>query len=116
MVPILADENLSGPVVRALLQKEPALDLVRVQDVGLMEADDQRILKWAAEHNRVLLTHDRETVPHFAYERIRRGQKMTGVIVADDQAAPGRIVSSIAPLVDQKDPEQFRNRVFFVSG
>ena len=70
MVPVLTDENLSGPIIQAIQQSEADLDLVRVQDIGLMGADDRRLLEWAAEQDRVLLTHDRETVPHFAYEVI----------------------------------------------
>ena len=35
-----------------------SVDLVRVQDVGLEQADDTSILAWAAENNRILLTHD----------------------------------------------------------
>ena len=59
MVPVLTDENLSGPIIQAIQQSEADLDLVRVQDIGLMGADDRRLLEWAAEQDRVLLTHDR---------------------------------------------------------
>lgn len=34
------------------------LDIVRVQDVGLTGAAEETVLAWAADHNRVLLTHD----------------------------------------------------------
>ena len=116
MVPVLTDENLSGPIIQAIQQSEADLDLVRVQDIGLMGADDRRLLEWAAEQDRVLLTHDRETVPHFAYERIRRGEEVIGVVVINDQVAPGQIVPKILSLIVQKDMDQFNNRVFFLSG
>ena len=35
MLRVLADENFNGDVVRALLLREPNLDLVRVQHLGL---------------------------------------------------------------------------------
>ena len=34
MLRLLADENFNGDVVRALLLRQPDLDIVRVQDVG----------------------------------------------------------------------------------
>jgi hypothetical protein len=45
---LLADENFHGDIVRALLRQWPELDIVRVQDAGLSEADDETILEWAA--------------------------------------------------------------------
>ena len=35
MLRLLADENFNGDVLRALLLRQPDLDIVRVQDVGL---------------------------------------------------------------------------------
>jgi Domain of unknown function (DUF5615) len=45
---LAADEDFNGDVVRGLWRREPALDLVRVQDVGLSGADDGAVLEWAA--------------------------------------------------------------------
>ncbi|WP_369432127.1 DUF5615 family PIN-like protein [Aquisphaera insulae] len=60
------------------MRRRADLDLVRVQDVGLTETLDPLILAWAADDRRILLTHDRETIPAFAYDRIRRGEPMPG--------------------------------------
>ena len=35
MLRLLADENLKNQVVRGLLRRDPGMDVVRVQDVGL---------------------------------------------------------------------------------
>ena len=63
MLRLLTDENFNGDIIRGLLLREPDLDLVRVQDVGLAGNDDQEILAWAAENDRIVLTHDRATMP-----------------------------------------------------
>lgn len=67
MLRLLSDENFNGDIVRGLLLRRPDLDLSRVQDVGLEAADDLTVLAWAAANNRILLTHDRATMPDFAY-------------------------------------------------
>ena len=77
----LADENFDGDVLRGLRRRQPDMDLVRVQDVGLMATADPLILAWAAREERILVTHDADTVPHFAYQRIAAGQRMPGVLV-----------------------------------
>lgn len=49
----------------SVLRRNPNVDIVRVQDVGLSEADDPTVLQWAAQNNRVVLTHDpRNSLPH----------------------------------------------------
>ncbi len=40
MLRLLSDENFSGDIVRGLMLRQPQLDLTRVQDVGLGQADD----------------------------------------------------------------------------
>lgn len=81
MLRFLADENFKGDIVRGLLRRQPDLSVVRVQDVGLSGADDATILRWAAEEDRIVLTHDRATMPHFANERVLAGQPMPGLFV-----------------------------------
>ena len=49
----LADENFSGEIVRVRIRRRPAINLVRVQDVGLKETDDRPILDWATKERRV---------------------------------------------------------------
>src|SRR5262245_30247048 len=85
MLRLASDENFNGDIVRGLLLHRPGLHLVRVQDVGLEGADDATVLAWAAENNRILLTHDRATIPDFAYARVAAGQPMPGVFVLNDR-------------------------------
>jgi len=49
----LSDENFSAEIVRVLIRRRPAINLVRVQDVGLKETDDRPILDWATKERRV---------------------------------------------------------------
>jgi predicted nuclease of predicted toxin-antitoxin system len=58
VIRLLADENFNNNIVRGVRLRESGIDLVRIQDVGLSGADDPSVLEWAAEHQRILLTHD----------------------------------------------------------
>ena len=79
MLRFATDENFKSAILRGILRRKPNLDIVRVQDVGLSEEDDDVILEWAAKENRVLLTHDVSTITDFAYQRVRAGKSMPGV-------------------------------------
>jgi len=59
MLRLLSDENFNGDIVRGLFLRQPDLDLLRVQDVGLRKVDDPEIIDWATSNGRILLTHDR---------------------------------------------------------
>jgi predicted nuclease of predicted toxin-antitoxin system len=79
MLRLAADENFNGDIVRGLLRRNPKLDIVRVQDVGLSGADDPSVLQCAAEQGRIIVTHDISTLAKHAFHRIAAGQPMPGV-------------------------------------
>jgi predicted nuclease of predicted toxin-antitoxin system len=95
MLRLLADENFNGDAIRGLLLRRPGLDLVRVQDVGLEGAEDPDVLAWAAENDRILLTHDRATLPDFAYARVSAGHPMPGVFVFNDRLAVRQVIDEV---------------------
>jgi predicted nuclease of predicted toxin-antitoxin system len=73
MLRLAADENFNGDIVRGLLRRNPKLDIVRVQDVGLSGANDPSVLQWAAGQGRVIVTHDISTLAKHAFDRIAPG-------------------------------------------
>lgn len=85
MLQFLSDENFNGDIIRGLLLSQVDLDLIRVQDIGLQAVDDPSILEWAATNNRIILTHDRATMPDFAYERLVKGVQTSGLFVVNDR-------------------------------
>lgn len=114
MLPLASDANFNGDIIRGLLQRRPDLDLIQVQDVGLRTTDDPTILEWCATAARVLLTHDRATMTHFAYERVRSGQPMPGVFVIRNKPPFGPIIDEILLIADCSTVEDWRNRVEFL--
>ncbi|MGH3943303.1 MAG: DUF5615 family PIN-like protein [Pseudonocardiaceae bacterium] len=48
MLSLAADENFNNAIVRGIVRRNSAIDIVRVQDVGLCGADDPAVLEWAA--------------------------------------------------------------------
>jgi hypothetical protein len=114
MLRLLADENLNGYIVRGLLRHRPTLKLVRVQDVGLAEADDPTILDRAANNDYILLTHDRATVPAFAYERLDAGLPMSGVFVLNDRVQPRRAIDERLLIDECSEQEEWTNLVMYL--
>jgi predicted nuclease of predicted toxin-antitoxin system len=88
MLRLAADENFNNDIVRGLLRREPGLDIVRIQDVGLSGADDPTVLEWVAQEGRVLLTHDVITITRYAYgSATRLGQRTRSLSLRHAQAS-----------------------------
>jgi hypothetical protein len=79
MLRLAADENFNNDIVRGVRRRNPAVDILSVQDAGLSGADDPAVLEWAAQSGRVLLTHDVATMTRYAYDRVGQGLPMPGV-------------------------------------
>jgi len=110
----MSDVNFNGKIIRGLVRQEPSLSVVRFQDVGPQNAADPEVLDRAAKEGRVLLTHDRKTMPNFANARVEGGEKMPGVIVVNDRMPIGRAIDEILSYVRRDPPAELENLVMYV--
>lgn len=109
-----ADENFNRRIVIGLLRRAERIDLVRVQDSRLTAADDPAVLQWAADENRVLLTHDVATMPDFAYERIAAGLPMRGLLVVSAALALSEAIDDLALITEASETEEWDGQVIYL--
>jgi predicted nuclease of predicted toxin-antitoxin system len=114
MLLLVADENFNNDILRGLLRRDPSLDIVRIQDIGLTHAPDPVVLEWAAQENRVLLTHDRNTITKFAYERVAQGKPMPGVIEVDRSVTMSIAIDDILLLVVLSDSGEWEGQIIYL--
>jgi len=72
------------------------------------------VLEWAAQEERVLLSHDIETMVGYANERIALGLPMPGVIVARASMPVGRVVEDIITILGASEMSDGDNLVTFL--
>lgn len=114
MLRFVADENFNNQIVRGLLQRNPGLDIVRVQDVGLSQTDDRVILGWAAQQNRIMLTHDVETMTKYAYERVLDGLSMPGVFEINRSIPIGLAIEEILLIAEASLEREWEGQVLYL--
>jgi hypothetical protein len=114
MLRLLADENFNGRILRALKRQLPDLDIVRIQDTPLSGTDDPALLQFAADEKRILLTHDRETLVGYAWQRVRAAMAMPGVVVALTDRPVGQVIADLELLLLAGRPEDVEARIIFV--
>jgi predicted nuclease of predicted toxin-antitoxin system len=114
MLKLLADENFDNTVIRGLLRRLPNIDIIRVQDTELYGANDPTVLAWAAQENRILLTHDVATITRYAYERIAKDQFMPGVIEVVSGSQVGRVIEDILLLLECSVDGELVNQIYYL--
>ncbi|MGO8815466.1 MAG: DUF5615 family PIN-like protein [Terriglobia bacterium] len=114
MLKLAADENFNNDIVRGLFRRDPRLDLVRIQDVGLSGSTDPQLLEWAASEGRAVLSHDVSTLTHFAYQRVDAGLPMSGVIEVSRSVTVGSAIEDILLLANLSLPNEWEGRVIYL--
>ncbi len=114
MIRFVADENFNNDIVRGLMRRVPGIDIVRVQDAGLTGADDPSVLEWVAHQDRIILTHDVSTLIGLAYERIRQGEGVPGVIAVPQSLAVGAAVEDLALIAECSSGDEWQDQVRYL--
>jgi hypothetical protein len=114
MLRFAADENLNYNIVRGLLRRKADLNIVRIQDVDLSGKDDATVLEWAAQEDRILLTHDVTTITKYAYERISDGLPMPGVFAIKMTSSLGEIIDNIILLADYSYENEWEDKIVYL--
>jgi hypothetical protein len=114
MLRLASDADVDGDVVRGLLRASPGLDLARVQDAGLRQAADQEILEWAASEGRVLISRDRNTMIGFAYERVKAGLSMPGLLALRRDVPIGRAIEDVLLIEQCHDEGELADQVIYI--
>ena len=105
-----ADADLNHIIVRATLRRESSVDFQTAHAAGLVGVPDPEVLALAAQAGRVLVTHDRKTMPtHFA--AFIAHTSSSGVIVIPQTLLVRAAVEDLLLIWTASEAEEWRNRI-----
>jgi hypothetical protein len=94
-VRFLADADLNYAIVQGVRLREPSIDFKAANDAGVEGLSDPEVLELAAREGRVLVSHDKSTMPvHFA-ARAASGLRSPGVLLALPSTTVSEIIESL---------------------
>lgn len=108
---LLADENFNHHILRGIRLQMSDLDCVVAREAGLAGVKDPDVLAWAAEQNRILITHDIRTIPKYAYERIAQELPMPGVIVVPEDFPIGQAIAEVLMILQCSEQSEYVDQV-----
>lgn len=114
MLRMISDADVHGHIVRGLRRRNPAIDLVRAQEVGLRSALDPDILEWAAVENRIIITQDRSTMIAFARNRIAAHVPIPGPFVLRSGTTIGQAIDALLLVDSCTDQDEWQDRIEFL--
>ncbi len=114
MLRLVADENFNGSIVRGVFRRRPGINLLRLQDTGMSGRTDPEVLEWAANVGRILLTHDQNTIPRFAYERLFQQQRFAGVFFCSSSSPLSRVIEDILILDECSSNAEWSDKVIYL--
>jgi hypothetical protein len=109
MLRLLIDQDLNQVILRGLLLRVPNLDVMTAHQIGLSDASDLDLLAFAAEQTRIVVTHDRRTMPNHAATRIAGGESVAGVIIVSRRLPVSQVINDLEIIVSCSDMDEWEN-------
>lgn len=111
---LLMDEHIDPAITKGLRRIHPELDVVTVQEAGLRTKLDDVLLAWAAQEGRVMVSRDLSTMEFEASQRIRKGDKMTGVLLIRPGAGHGEAIRALQLVIECAKPDELENAILYI--
>ena len=111
MLKLLADEGFHAAVIGGLRRHLPAVDILVVTQSEFRSRPDDFLLELAAREDRVVLTHDADTMVGLAWDRVSRGISMPGVVVIRWSDVGSAAIDDLVYMVQAATAEDCDNQV-----
>jgi hypothetical protein len=114
MLKLLIDQDFDHDILRGLGQRIPDLDAVTALQVGLSTAKDSELLEWANHAERIVVTHDRRTMPAYAARRMNEGKRVFAVFVVPRRLPIVDVINDLEIMIMCSDDREWENVVRYL--
>ena len=105
-----ADADFNQHIVRAVRRQVPTVDFLTAHDAGLVGLDDVLVLEKAAQERRVLVSHNRRTMP-FHFATFIETKTSVGVILVSQDLPVRRAAEDLILIWETSEAEEWVNQI-----
>lgn len=105
-----ADADLNQAILKGVLRREPKIDFQTALTAGLEGVKDPEVLAIAAQQGRILISHDRRTMPSEFATFITSSQS-SGVIIVSRKLSFETVIEELLLIWAASDEEEWINRI-----
>ena len=113
MFRLLVDHDFNERILRGV-QSRGEVDVVLARAVNLEDKPDSALLAWSAAEDRIVVSHDLQTMPAFAIARVSSGQKMPGLILVPQEVRIGKAIEELTTIVLCSDQAEWQDMIVYV--
>ena len=110
----LIDQDFNHHILRGLTARIPDLDAMTARHAGLSRASDPDLLAWAASEGRVLVTHDKKTMPDHAAERLAGGERVAGVLIIPRRLSITEVIDELEIVVECSEADDWEGVIKYL--
>ena len=103
------DADLNEDIVTGVLRRETSLDFQTAGEANLQGLNDSQVLKLAADQKRILVTHDRKTMPHHFADFIKK-EISPGLLIVSQKSSVAVVIEEIILIWATTEAEEYINR------
>ena len=108
-----ADADLNQKIVTGLRRREPAVDFQDARAGGVISVPDPEVLHLSATLDRILISHDRKTMPmHF--RQFLNNHSSPGLIVVPQDLDIGAAIDDLLLIWATTEAEEWRDKVGYL--
>jgi hypothetical protein len=108
-----ADADFNQRIVVGLRRRDPAIDFRSASEGGILGRPDPEVLALAASEGRVLVSHDRQTMPgHF--KRFIEIQSSPGLVIVSQGLDIGRTIEELLLVWAASEADEWTNVTIFL--
>ena len=105
-----ADADLNQVIVTGVLRREPAIDFQTAFAAGLEGVKDPEVLAIAAQQERILVSHDRKTMP-LEFAKFIIGNQSSGVLIVSRKLSIEVVIEELLLIWAASSAEEWVNRI-----
>ncbi|MBZ5564672.1 MAG: DUF5615 family PIN-like protein [Acidobacteriia bacterium] len=105
-----ADADLNEDIISGLLRREPRIDFRTATAANLRGLSDPEVLAAAAAEARILVSHDRKTLPH-KFAAFIRTQTSPGVFIISQKTDLLLAIEGLLLAWAASEAEEWTNRI-----
>jgi hypothetical protein len=111
MIGFLADADLNQGIVAGCLRREPGMDFLSANEAKLEGIPDPKVLALAAEQNRILVSHDFQTMPQHFGDFLQARGTSPGVLLVPQYLPIGEAIEELVLIWGASDAQEWENRI-----
>ena len=105
-----ADADLNAEIVAGVLRREPSIDFQTADEANLRRVPDPEVLTLAAHESRILVTHDRRTMPRHLADFILH-HSSPGVFIIAQTVSVRVAIEELLLVWAASESEEWRNLI-----